>query len=407
MTITIIIALCGLLLIAYFFDLTSSLTKIPSVLLLLLLGWIVRQVSQLLEIKIPDLTFLLPFLGTLGLVLIVLEGALELEFNKSKKAIITKSFLVALIPMICLAFLLGYMFQYFGNVSLKEGLTNAIPFCVISSAVAISSAINLTSGDREFIIYESSFSDILGVLFFNFISRNEVINLQSTGHFTLQLLIISLISFIATLGLSYLLSKIEHPIKFVPIILLVILIYAISEVYHLPALVFILLFGLFLGNLDELKQSKWIQLLRPRELDKEVSKFKDLIAEVTFLIRALFFLLFGFLMKKSEILNTETIIWAIGITAAIFIIRAISLKIMKLPLSPLLFVAPRGLITILLFIAVVPNNAISFINSSLVIQVIILTVLVTMVGLLISKKKESRKKTGQEESENIIEQYAG
>lgn len=407
MTITIIIALCGLLLIAYFFDLTSSLTKIPSVLLLLLLGWIVRQVSQLMEIKIPDLTFLLPFLGTLGLVLIVLEGALELEFNKSKKAIITKSFLVALIPMICLAFLLGYMFQYFGNVSLKEGLTNAIPFCVISSAVAISSAINLTSGDREFIIYESSFSDILGVLFFNFISRNEVINLQSTGHFTLQLLIISLISFIATLGLSYLLSKIEHPIKFVPIILLVILIYAISEVYHLPALVFILLFGLFLGNLDELKQSKWIQLLRPRELDKEVSKFKDLIAEVTFLIRALFFLLFGFLMKKSEILNTETIIWAIGITAAIFIIRAISLKIMKLPLSPLLFVAPRGLITILLFIAVVPNNAISFINSSLVIQVIILTVLVTMVGLLISKKKESRKKTGQEESENIIEQYAG
>src|ERR1019366_9077048 len=403
MTITIIIALCGLLLIAYFFDLTSSLTKIPSVLLLLLLGWIVRQVSQLLEIKIPDLTFLLPFLGTLGLVLIVLEGALELEFNKSKKAIITKSFLVALIPMICLAFLLGYMFQYFGNVSLKEGLTNAIPFCVISSAVAISSAINLTSGDREFIIYESSFSDILGVLFFNFISRNEVINLQSTGHFTLQLLIISLISFIATLGLSYLLSKIEHPIKFVPIILLVILIYAISEVYHLPALVF----GLFLGNLDELKQSKWIQLLRPRELDKEVSKFKELIAEVTFLIRALFFLLFGFLMKKSEILNTETIIWAIGITAAIFIIRAISLKIMKLPLSPLLFVAPRGLITILLFIAVVPNNAISFINSSLVIQVIILTVLVTMLGLLISKKKESRKKTGQEESENIIEQYAG
>ena len=407
MTITIIIALCGLLLIAYFFDLTSSLTKIPSVLLLLLLGWIVRQVSQLMEIKIPDLTFLLPFLGTLGLVLIVLEGALELEFNKSKKAIITKSFLVALIPMICLAFLLGYMFQYFGNVSLKEGLTNAIPFCVISSAVAISSAINLTSGDREFIIYESSFSDILGVLFFNFISRNEVINLQSTGHFTLQLLIISLISFIATLGLSYLLSKIEHPIKFVPIILLVILIYAISEVYHLPALVFILLFGLFLGNLDELKQSKWIQLLRPRELDKEVSKFKELIAEVTFLIRALFFLLFGFLMKKSEILNTETIIWAIGITAAIFIIRAISLKIMKLPLSPLLFVAPRGLITILLFIAVVPNNAISFINSSLVIQVIILTVLVTMVGLLISKKKESRKKTGQEESENIIEQFAG
>jgi hypothetical protein len=407
MTISIIIALCGLLLIAYFFDLTSSLTKIPSVLLLLLLGWVVKQVSQLMEIEIPDLTRLLPFLGTLGLVLIVLEGSLELEFNKSKKTIITKSFLVALTPMVCLAFLLGYLFQYFGNVSLKEGITNAIPFCVISSAVAISSSINFTSGDRQFIIYESSLSDILGVLFFNFVARNDVINLHSTGHFTLQLLIISLISFIATLGLSYLLSKIEHPIKFVPIILLVILIYGISEVYHLPALVFILLFGLFLGNLDELKQFKWIQLLRPRELDKEVSKFKELIAEITFLVRALFFLLFGFLMEKSEILNPGTIVWATGITASIFIIRAIMLKIMNLPLSPLLFVAPRGLITILLFIAIVPNKAISLINSSLVIQVIILTVLVMMVGLLISKKKEAKKMMEQEKKENTTELYVG
>ena len=143
----------------------------------------------------------------------------------------------------------------------------------------------------------------MGVLFFNFIAHNAVINVHSTGLFTLQLLIIAVISFIATLSLSYLLSKIEHQIKFVPIILLVILIYAISEIYHLPALIFILLFGLFLGNLDELKQFKWIQLLRPRELDKEVRKFKELIVEVTFLIRALFFLLFGYLMKKSEILN--------------------------------------------------------------------------------------------------------
>jgi Na+:H+ antiporter len=314
----IIITLCGLLLIAYVFDLTSSHTKIPSVLLLLLLGWIVREASQFLKINIPDLTRLLPFLGTIGLILIVLEGSLELEFDKSKKTLIKKSFFVALIPMLSLAFLLAFLFQYFENTPFKQGLTNAIPFCVISSAVAISSVKNLTTADREFIVYESSLSDILGVLFFNFIALNSVINLQSAGLFTLQLLIIAIISFIATLSLSYLLSKIEHNIKFVPIILLVILIYAISEIYHLPALVFILLFGLFLGNLNELKQFKWIQILRPRELDKEVRKFKELIIEVTFLIRALFFLLFGYLMKKAEILNPETIIWALIIVFIIF-----------------------------------------------------------------------------------------
>ena len=113
MIITIIITLCSLLLIAYLFDLTSSLTKIPSVLLLLLLGWIVRQVSQLMEVNIPDLTKLLPFLGTIGLILIVLEGSLELEFDKSKKKLIKKSFLVALIPMFSFAFVIAFLFQYF------------------------------------------------------------------------------------------------------------------------------------------------------------------------------------------------------------------------------------------------------------------------------------------------------
>ncbi len=393
MTITILITLSGLLLIAYIFDLTSSLTKIPSVLLLLLLGWLVREVSQFMEVTIPDLSRFLPLLGTIGLILIVLEGSLELGFDKTKKSVITKSFLVALLPMLAMAFLLAFMFSYFDpTASFKVSLTNAIPFCVISSAVAISSVKNLAAKDSEFIIYESSFSDILGVLFFNYIALNSVINIHSAGRFTFQLLIIALISFIATLGLSYLLSKIEHHIKFVPIILLVILIYAISEIYHLPALIFILLFGLFLGNLEELKQFKWIQILRPRELTREVQKFKDLIVEITFLIRALFFLLFGYLMKKSEILNPATIIWAVGIVAAIFIFRVIFLKSLKLPLSPLLFIAPRGLITILLFLAINTTQTIPLVSTSLVIQVIILTALVMMVGLMGTKNKEIAKK---------------
>lgn len=402
MTFTILITLCSLLLIAYVFDLTSARTKIPSVLLLLLLGWLVRQASHLLKIEIPDLTGLLPFLGTVGLILIVLEGSLELSFNKSKKETITKSFFVALIPMILLAISLAFMFQYFGvDATFKKSLTNAIPFCVISSAVAISSVKNLGTSEKEFIIYESSLSDIMGVLFFNFIALNNTINFQSAGLFTIQLVIIAVVSFVSTLGLSFLLSKIEHPIKFVPIVLLLILIYAISEIYHLPALLFILLFGLFLGNLDELKQFKWIQMLRPMELDKEVSKFKELIVEGTFLIRALFFLLFGYLMKKSEILNTETIVWAAGIVAAIFLFRGIILKLSKLPLAPLLFIAPRGLITVLLFLSIAPTQAILFVNRSLVIQVIILTAFVMMVGLMLTAKNESTQDSPKEVDQEV------
>jgi len=399
MTTAIIITLCTLLLLAYVFDLTSGKTKVPSVILLLLLGFAVRQLTDLFQISIPDLTPLLPLFGTIGLILIVLEGSLELVLNRSKSTLIRKSFFASLIPMIVLAVLLSLSFQYFGPYSFKDGLTNAIPLCVISSAIAIPSVKTLAPFNKEFVIYESSLSDILGVLFFNFLALNETIGFDSIGYFIVELILITIISFLATVGLAFLLNKIDHHIKFAPIILLIILIYAVSKVYHLPGLIFILLFGLFLGNLDELKTFKWLDKFKPDELDKEVQKFKDLNIEGAFLVRALFFLLFGYLLQANEILNADTFLWALGIVIAIFLLRFFQLKISKLPLRPLLFIAPRGLITILLFLAIEPTQQIALINKSLIIQVIILSALVMMIGLM-SNKPQS---TGQDAKYPVVQ----
>jgi len=374
------------------FDLTSSRTKIPSVILLFLLGWGVRQLTVWFGFQLPDFSPVLPVLGTVGLILIVLEGSLELELNKSKLRLIRKSFFGALLPMIALAFLLAFAFRYFGDFSLKDSLINAIPFCVISSAIAIPSVRNLSSYDKEFVIYESSLSDILGVLLFNFLAYNAIIDTNSYGEFALQLLIIAVVSFIATIGLSFLLSKIDHHIKFVPIILLVVLIYAVSKVYHLPGLIFILLFGLSIGNLDELKKIKWIERFKPEELNQEVNKFKELTIEGAFLVRALFFILFGYLIEAAEVLNPATFLWALGIVFFIFAFRAIQLKLSKLSLRSLLFVAPRGLITILLFLSIDPTQSISLVNKSLIIQVIILTALLMMIGLMTNNPEENDKK---------------
>ena len=390
MTTTIIITVCSLLLIAYLFDLSASRTRIPSVVLLLFLGWVVRQITDFSEIGVPDLTPLLSIFGTIGLILIVLEGSLELELNHSKMPVVTRSFFVALIPMLIQAFLLAFAFRYFGGTSLKMSLVNAIPLCVISSAIAIPSVRNLVSSRREFVIFETSLSDIMGVLFFNFVALNETFSIISFEMFGLQLLFMIGISFAATVGLSLLLSRIEHHIKFAPIIILVILIYAIAKVYHLPGLIFILIFGLFLGNLDELKQWKWVQRLRPEVLDSEVNKFKELTVEATFLIRTLFFLLFGFLIETSEILNAQTFVWAVAIVAGIFFLRVILLWVFRIPLSPLVFIFPRGLITILLFFSIAPEQAIPLVDKALLIQVIILTALIMMVGLMLQKNDDSQ-----------------
>jgi cell volume regulation protein A len=385
MTTAIIVSIVLLLLFAYVFDVSSARTKIPSVILLLFLGWGVKQTSTFFDIEIPNLTSVLPILGTIGLILIVLEGSLELELTKSKLPFVGKSSLIALIPIIVISFTLAYAIHYYGGISYKAALSNAIPLAVISSSIAIPSAQNLILKNKEFITYESSMSDIFGVIMFNFITFNDYFTFRSVSMFFGQIVLIIVISFIATLGLAFLLSKIKHSVKFAPIILLVILIYEISKIYNLPALVFILLFGIFLGNLDELKHIKFIQRLRPEILNNEVHKFKDLTAEMAFLIRALFFILFGYLIETSEIINTETIVWALGITAGIFLIRYILLKSFKMAISPLLYIAPRGLITILLFLSIPLNLVSPIVNNSLIIQVIILTALVMMMGLLFNK----------------------
>jgi hypothetical protein len=356
------------------------------------LGWGIQQLARGFNIPVHNLESILPLFGTIGLILIVLEGSLELDLNRSKLCFVGKSAIMALVPMLLVSLTLAYAFCYFEQTSFISGWVNAIPLCVISSAIAIPSARNLYVRDKEFITYESSLSDIFGVLLFNFIATNNSFGFEVFSSLLLQLLLIVLISFAATLGLTFLLRRLHHHVKYTPIILLVVLIYAISKALHLPALLFIMLFGLFLGNLSKLSNYKIINNLRPSILEKEVHKFKELVVEMTFLIRSSFFLLFGFLLQTSEILNQQTILWAIAITVGIFVTRAIMLKLMKIPLLPLVYIAPRGLITILLFLSIPAGYAIDLAVKSLIVQVVIITALIMMFGLMKNKPKVSDNK---------------
>lgn len=392
MNYVVIITICALLLLAYAFTVSSNKTQIPSVILLMLMGWVVNQATIFLNITLPDLNPLLPFFGTVGLILIVLEGSLELQFNKRKLPFIGKTLVTAIVPLFVTAFVIGHFFYYFLDADYKQGLINAIPLCIISSAIAISSVGNLNSFNKEFAIYESSLSDIIGVLFFNFLVLNEVINIETIGNFGLQILIMLVISFIATAFLAFLLSRIDHHVKFAPIVLLIILIFAVSEIYHLPALIFIMIFGLIMGNFDELERFNWIKILKPRALDKEVQKFKELTIEAAFLVRSLFFILFGYLINTEDVINPHTFELALGIVGLIYLVRAIQLKIYKMKLMPLLFVAPRGLITILLFISTPAVLKIDLVNRALIIQIIVLTALIMMFGLMFNKNSSEKEK---------------
>ena len=391
MTTSIVISLCILVLIAYLFDISASKTKIPSVILLLILGFVAKVLTNFVGLHLPDLNPIVPILGTIGLILIVLEGSLELEINRQKLPLIFTSSLIALFPLILISFAIAYYLHYVEAVPLKLALSNAIPLCIISSAIAIPSAKNLPYQQREFVTYESSLSDIFGVVFFNFITLNDNIGSQTFGRFSIELMVMLVISFLATLLLAGFLNKIKHHIKFIPMIVILVLIYFISKLFHLPALIFILIFGLFIANIDALRSFSLVNKFHPTQFSKDVHKFREITTELAFLIRALFFIVFGYLIEASDVLNKKTLLLAIGITAFIFILRYVVFRVFKLPVNPLTYIAPRGLITILLFLSVPMEQQIPFINKSLITQIIVLTALVMMFGLMKYKKPVEKK----------------
>ncbi|MBL7691784.1 MAG: hypothetical protein JNM41_09320 [Flavipsychrobacter sp.] len=388
MTTAIIISLCSLLLIAYLFDVTAGKTRIPSVILLLALGLSVQYVLRWLHISLPDLTVALPVLGTVGLILIVLEGALELEVAPEKVAVVRKATYMAALPMVVMVFAGAALLFSMGQGSFRSLVINMVPLAVISSAVAIPTARALSRAHNEFVVYESSLSDILGVVLFNFVVANEVINGWAFLHFGGQLLVMVLVSFVATIGLAFLLRKIDHHVKFIPIVLLIVLIYALSKVYHLPGLIFILLLGLFLGNVGKLSGISIFSRLDPRALKVQVHKFGELVTELAFLTRASFFLLFGYTINVSELIDTGSLAVALGLVAAIFAIRALFLRLLRLPVLPLLFIAPRGLITVLLFLSIPAAATVPVISRGLVIQVVVLTALIMMVGTMVAGRNQ-------------------
>ncbi len=84
-----------LLILSYLYNIISNKTQIPSVLMLLGSGIIVRLILNQTDVLIPDTKTLLEIFGIIGLILIVLEGSLELKLTKKKLPLIRKSLFAA------------------------------------------------------------------------------------------------------------------------------------------------------------------------------------------------------------------------------------------------------------------------------------------------------------------------
>ena len=397
-TLSILIVLPLLIVFSYIFDLIARKTKFPSVILLMFTGILIRIGTTVYGInEFGFLDNLIPVLGTIGLILIVLEGALELDITAEKFPVIIKGFLAAGIILILNIIAISLTFEHLLGMSAQAAVIYATPLSIISSAVAIPSSAGLREQEKEFVVYESTFSDILGIMVFNYAIRQfetnqALVSAESLIALGLQILGVIVISLLITFCLFYLLQKIEHHVKFFLILALLILVYAFGKFFHLPALVTIFIFGLFLSNVKALLPDFMKQRLDIEATEKGLHEFHILTAESTFLVKTFFFLFFGFSIDVTAFTSADPFIYGLLIFGIMLGLRYgyFILTTFKITPSPLVFISPRGLISILLFLQIAEVGFLKEVKTLVDERVLLVVILASMLAMTRGTMKKAK-----------------
>ncbi len=389
----VIIAASLIIIASYFFNSLSKRTGIPSVLLLIILGIGLKYGAKFLGMGSFDVMPYLGVLGTVGLILIVLEAALDLKIRKNKKMLITRSFFVALISIAVNASLLAFLIQFLiGGIDFTVGLMYAIPLSIISSAIVIPSVGSLGETKREFMVYEGTFSDILGIVIFYAVKDN--IDAQSIGEAAFSigsnLFLTLLVSLVASYFILLIFHRLKGEVKLFLLIAILMFFTSVGKLFHLSTLLLILIFGLMLRN----------QFLLPNFVRKHVENddfveifenFNLITLESSFVLRTFFFVAFGFSIALSSLFTQQVWILSIAALSLLYGSRFLILRtFVGKDITPELYVSPRGLISILLFFSIPDEYALFDFEQGTLLFMIISTSLI-MAGALIKYKKDVKK----------------
>lgn len=385
----VMIGIGAAVLASYWFIHLARRYRLPSVVLLLVAGILLRVVTHWQHNSLILPPQVIPMLGTAGLVLIVLEGALDLRLEPGRRAFLLRTFGAAGLGIACTVLAVSFALKFVFDLSWLSALIVAAPFGVISSTVAIPSAESLDGEDREFVIYESSWSDIFGVMFFNAILVSAAGGEVATHLLGGGLTVIFAGALIA-LAFYWLVGHLQGQVKFTPLLFALILIYACADSLHLSPLLIVLILGLALNNSHLLRRFKVLARLHSNHYEAELERLKHLTSEATFLIRTFFFLLLGYVTDLSTFADPRAWAFSLMIVAIVFVLRWAMLSLLNRGRTlPLLWAAPRGLITATLFFSTPQHLVPVELPPGTLILVILLSCLVMAFGLKAHGKQES------------------
>lgn len=389
----LIIEVSAIIIISFLFMSVSRKTNIPSVLLLIILGLGLQYAIKYSESKLIDFRPILEILGIIGLIMIVLEAALELELKKESILPIVKSLVIALISLIGSAALAAWiLYDFIPEMTWQSARIYATPLSILSSAIIIPSVKGLNKEKRNFHVYESTFSDILGIMMFYFLT-GQLEPGESNGAlgFAGNFILTVFISLVASYAIILIFQRIKSNVKLFLLIAVLLLLYAVGKQLHLSSLIIILIFGLVIANMKLFFKGSLSKFLDYEKAHKIYYELHTITAETAFVVRTFFFVVFGITIVISSLFNYEVALISSLIMLSIYALRFVILRIFVGPdIFPQVLVAPRGLITVLLFYAIPAQAIIPEFEAGILLFIIIGTSLIMTGGMVVEKNRSNK-----------------
>ncbi len=379
-----------IIIISFWFNGISKKTNIPSVLMLIVLGIILQFILDYFIPEKIDFSGGLEILGIVGLIMIVLEAALELELKREKLVPILKSMAIALIGLVGSAWVAALiLFQFIPEMSMQSAWLYATPLSILSSAIIIPSVSGLSEAKKEFHIYESTFSDIMGIMMFYFLigGLNPAEDAGVVG-FAGNIVLTIIIALVASYAIILIFQQIKSQAKLFLLIAVLLLLYAVGKKMHLSSLIIILIFGLVIANVKLFFPGKMKVFLENEKISQIYHELHIITLETAFVVRTFFFVIFGLSIAIASLFSLSVVGISLLIIISIYAIRFLVLRVfIGKDILPQLFIAPRGLITVLLFYAIPVEAEIATFESGILLFVIIATSLVMTWAMIKDKRK--------------------
>jgi NhaP-type Na+/H+ or K+/H+ antiporter len=195
------------------------------------------------------------------------------------------------------------------------------------------------------------------------------------------------VSLAASYFLIFLFQKIRTELKLFLLIAVLILLYSLSKMFHLSSLLIILVFGLILSNRNIFFPGKMQKYLNEGHMATIFDNFKMITLESSFVVRTFFFVIFGFTIVLTSLLDLKVWLVSILILGILYGLRWAWFRlVIRKDIYPDVWMAPRGLITILLFYSIPEDLVVAEFNTGILLLVILVSSIMMAVSLIKYRK---------------------